>query len=110
MTTYLILVKHSVPQVEVDHPASTWKLSAEGQIRARRLAEELASFAPDAIVSSNQPKAKETAKILAGQLQLDLKIFPELHEHDRNNVPFLPHDAFESSILEFFQKPGELVF
>lgn len=110
MTKYLVLVKHSVPQIEVDHPANSWKLSAEGQRRAHRLAEHLQSFEPDIIVSSSEPKAKETADILAKQLRLELQIVPRLHEHDRSNVPYLSHETFQSSIRAFFQNPDQLVF
>lgn len=110
MTKYLILVKHSVPEIEADRPANTWKLSQEGQLRAQGLAEDLQRFEPEVIVSSNEPKAKETAEIVARQLQLDMQVHPELREHDRSNMPYLSHDTFQMSIREFFQKPDELVF
>ena len=110
MTKYLILVKHSVPQLEPDHPASTWKLSEEGRLRAQGLAEQLEDFAPEVLVSSDEPKARETADILGNHLQLPVQILLGLHEHDRSKVPFLSHDAFQGAIREFFQKPDELVF
>jgi broad specificity phosphatase PhoE len=110
MTKHLILVKHSVPEIEKDRPANTWRLSKEGQLRAYRLTEQLESFAPEVILSSNEPKAKETADILASRFQLDVQILADLHEHDRSYVPYLSHDAFQSSIRDFFQKPNELVF
>lgn len=110
MTKYLILVKHSVPEMDETRLASTWKVSNEGQVRARRMAEQLEDFEPEVILSSNEPKAKETAEIVASQLQLDIQIVAGLHEHDRSNVPFLPHEVFQVSIREFFQKPDELVF
>jgi broad specificity phosphatase PhoE len=110
MTRHLILVKHSVPEIEQDRPANTWKLSEQGQLRAHRLAEELADFAPEVILASQEPKAKETAEIVARHLRLDAQIIPDLHEHDRSNVPYLAHDAFQTSIYEFFQRPDQLVF
>ena len=110
MKKHLILVKHSIPEINENQPANTWKLSQEGQSRAHRLAEELASFEPEVIVSSYEPKAKETADILTSHLNLDVQILPNLHEHDRSNVPYLSHDAFQASIREFFQRPGELIF
>ena len=64
MKKYLILVKHSVPQLEPDQPAHAWKLSEEGRLRANRLGEQLEEFEPEVIVSSREPKAKETADIL----------------------------------------------
>ena len=110
MTKYLILVRHSVPDIEPGRPAASWHLSKEGQARAHLLAELLASYAPEAIVSSDEPKAKETAEILATQLRLGIQVLPDLREHDRSNVPFLAHDTFQTSIREFFQRPQELVF
>lgn len=110
MTKHLILVKHSVPEIEQDRPANMWRLSREGQLRAHRLAEQLESFAPEVILSSNEPKAKETAEILARHLQLGMQILPDLYEHDRSNVPYLSHEVFQTSMRNFFQKPDELVF
>jgi broad specificity phosphatase PhoE len=110
MKKYLILVKHSVPQIDAEHPANMWKLSVQGQLRAHRLAEELERYEPEVIVSSHEPKAKETAEILARHFKLDMQIPPDLHEHDRSNVPYLSHDVFQASIRDFFQKPDELVF
>ena len=82
----------------------------EGQLRAHRLAEHLERFEPEVIVSSREPKAKETAEILASHFQLDMQIIPDLREHDRGTVPYLSDNAFQASMHEFFQKPDELVF
>lgn len=110
MTPYLILVKHSVPEIEPDRPANTWRLSQEGRLRARRLAEQLKDFQPELLVSSSEPKAKETAEIIARLLQIKVETVEELHEQDRTNVPYLSAEAFQVSIREFFRKPDELVF
>ena len=110
MTKYLILVKHSAPQLDENRPANTWRLSEEGQNRAQVLAEQLKDFEPEVIVCSDEPKAKETAEILANRLQLHAQIMADLHEHDRTNVAYLSHDAFQASIRELFQHPDELVF
>lgn len=110
MTTYLILVKHSIPAREADRPANTWRLSEEGRRRAQRLAEQLKDFQPEVLVSSKEPKAKETAEIIAGLLQLEMQVVEGLHEHDRSNVPYLSAEVFHASVHEFFLKPAELVF
>ena len=109
MTTYLILVKHSMPEIDEARPANTWTLSSEGQLRAQRLADQLENFVPQVILSSPEPKAKETAAVIANRFQLDMQTVPDLHEHDRSHVPFLPHDTFKILIRDFFQKPDELV-
>lgn len=110
MKKYLILVKHSLPTVVESIPASEWKLSDEGRMRAERLAEQLRDFEPDIIVSSEESKAKETAEIISRLLQLEMQVIPDLHEHDRNNVSYLSQEQFRTSVRQFFQTPDELVF
>jgi broad specificity phosphatase PhoE len=110
MNKYLILVKHSVPEIVETLPAREWKLSELGRARAIRLAEVLGQYQPEVIFSSKEPKAKETAEIIAGIHQIQLHVAGDLHEHDRTNIPFLAHDAFQASIHEFFLKPNELAF
>jgi len=109
MKKYLILVKHSLPEIGEDLPASEWKLSQEGRLRAHKLAELLEAFHPEGIVSSPESKAKETAEMISKKLQIEIRVVQDLHEHDRSNVPYLSQAAFQTSIREFFQKPGELV-
>ena len=110
MTKYLILVKHSVPEIDESRPANTWKLSEEGRRRAQQLAGQLEGFGTEAIASSDEPKAKETSDIIARQLRLRVQVLPGLREHDRTNVSYLPHEAFQASMRQFFQKPDQLVF
>jgi broad specificity phosphatase PhoE len=110
MTKYLILVKHSVPEIQTDRPANTWRLSQEGRIRAHKLAEELKNLAPEVLVSSHEPKAIETGEIVASQLQLAVQILPDLYEHDRSHVPYLSQEAFQTSMRDFFENPDQLMF
>jgi broad specificity phosphatase PhoE len=107
---YLIFVKHSLPEVVESLPANEWKLSEEGRTRAECLAERLRDFLPDLIVSSKEPKAKETAEIIARKLQLQLIVAENLHEHDRGNVPFLSKHEFQASLQKFFKNPACRVF
>lgn len=107
---HLILVKHSLPEIVKNLSAREWKLSELGRERAQRLAERLKSFQPEVIVCSSEPKAKETAEIIAKAHQLDLRVVDGLHEHDRSNIPYQTKDEFQSAIREFFQKPDRLVY
>ena len=106
----LILVKHSLPEILPEMPASEWHLSAEGRQRCQVLADELTGHAPDLIFSSQEPKAQETAQIVAQQLFKPLFIVPGLHEHKRKTVRFTDADQFEVSVKEFFEQPDALVF
>lgn len=110
MNQHLILVKHSLPEIVEELPASEWKLSENGRERAQRLAKRLNLYRPEVIVSSIEPKAKETAEIIAREHQLDFQIVGGLHEHDRSKASFLPKDGFRMAVREFFEKPDALVF
>jgi broad specificity phosphatase PhoE len=110
MTEYLILVKHSLPEIQEELPAREWKLSDEGRIRAGRLAERLIEYQPDVVVSSSESKAMETAKIIADKLKVEFHVMNGLYEHDRHTTPYLSKADFEHSIQEFFANPALLVF
>jgi broad specificity phosphatase PhoE len=106
---HLLLVKHSLPEVLPTIPASQWRLSPAGRVRCEALAERLASYAPEMVISSSEPKAIETAQIVARQMDKPFRIFADLHEHDRTGVQFLDKEQFESTVHEFFEHPDELV-
>ena len=110
MNKYLILVRHSAPEIAQKVPAQEWKLSAPGRTRATRLAELLRQYQPQVIISSKEPKARETAEIIAKLHKIELNVAENLQEHDRSNVPYLAREEFQASIHEFFLKPNELVF
>jgi len=107
---YLILVKHSLPEILEDVPAREWHLSEEGRERARKLAGKLMGYQPEIVISSVEPKARETAAILAENLGLEFREVEDLHEHDRSGTPFHSKDKFQNLVREFFDKPDKLVF
>ncbi len=106
----LILVKHSLPEIVENIPAREWKLSLEGRKRCKKLADRLTIYKPDRIVSSVEPKARETAELIAEELGLSVVVIEDLHEHDRRQVGFLPKEKFEELVHEFFARPDELLF
>ena len=110
MKKYLILVKHSLPEIAEDLPANEWELSDEGRILARKLAVRLNGFRPELIISSVEPKAKQTAEIIAAEHDLELQFIEGLHEHDRSKVGYLHRDQFQAAVCEFFEEPGRLIF
>lgn len=107
---YLILVRHSLPEVVPIVLGRLWQLSAEGRVRCRLLAEQLSSYQPTSIVSSIEPKAAETAALLSAHLHVPHKTSEGLHEHERDNVPYLGQEAWEQTMAAFFSRPDELVF
>ena len=106
----LILVKHSLPEIVSTVPAKEWRLSQFGQIRCKALAEKLEPFLPDVIISSTEPKAIETAQIVAKKLNKPFSTLDGLQEHDRTDAGLLEKEQFESKVKDFFEQPERLVF
>jgi broad specificity phosphatase PhoE len=102
----LILVKHSKPEIKPSVTASKWELSVEGRKLCMRLAEDLAKHNPTYIVASLEPKATETAKLVAEKLALSFETAEGLHEHDRTNTPYYDSPA----VVAFFAQPHNLVY
>lgn len=61
----LILVRHAMPLVDKDLPPTTWRLSAEGKLAARRIGHLLPADA--VLVSSAEPKASDTLVCATGR-------------------------------------------
>lgn len=91
-------------------PAAEWHLCERGHVLSELLAEKIAAYALDVIVSSVEPKAIETAGIIAKHFDKQYEIGTGLHEHDRRNIQFMSQERLEAKVTEFFAKPGELVF
>ena len=106
---HLLLIKHSLPQIDESLPAKQWQLSETGRARCEPLARAVAAYAPDVVISSREPKARETAELLAGQLGQTFLLADNLHEHERDGLPFLSASEFQENVRLFFEKPGELV-
>jgi broad specificity phosphatase PhoE len=106
----LILIRHSVPHIRRDVPAAEWRLSEDGVARARDLARSLP--APDAtrVFTSVEPKAKETARLLAEEWGMTCEAIPGLHEHERPEAQLMTREAFELKVRELFARPSEKVF
>ncbi|MCI0475750.1 MAG: phosphoglycerate mutase family protein [Anaerolineales bacterium] len=105
----LLLIKHAMPELDPTVPAPEWHLGERGRARCESLANKLTAYALNVIVSSVEPKAIETAQIVATRLSKPHEIAEGLHEHDRRNVPFMPLAELEARAAEFFAKPDELV-
>ena len=105
----LVLVKHSMPEIERDKPASAGKLGEVGRRRSELLAARLSEFNPAVIWSSTEPKAIETAQIVASEFSVPVEIADGLEEHHRDNVPFLSKEVFEEAVERFFRYPDRLV-
>ena len=83
MNKQIILVKHSLPEIIQDIPAWQWHLSEVGRVRAGQLAEKLLLYQPEVLISSTEPKAIETAEVIARKTQLPVHTLENLHEHEK---------------------------
>src|SRR5688500_8810934 len=105
----LILIKHASPFVVPGTPPEEWKLSDKGKDSCVPLAEALREHQPAVIIASDEPKAQETAQLVGAHLNVAMETAPDLHEHDRSNVPHMRSGEFISHIELFFRRPDELV-
>jgi broad specificity phosphatase PhoE len=106
----LLLIRHAQPAIEPGLPAHQWRLSDEGRRQSARLAGRLAGYAPGLIVSSQEPKAIETAAILAEALGAAHLTQADLGEHRRQRVSYQSPEAFLETLALFFARPDDLVF
>lgn len=108
---HFILVRHSITQIDANRPSKEWRLSEQGRLLCKPLAERLTEYQPTTIVSSTEPKAIETAKITAAYLGKTFETAEGLHEHERQNVDlFKSGKDFEKAVQNFFDAPDELIF
>jgi broad specificity phosphatase PhoE len=109
MPQSLYLIKHARPEVNPSQLPELWKLSQEGIDASNRAASVLQHAGIGNVYSSEEVKAIETAKILADEWKLAYHTRPDLHEHDRSNVPHMRSGEFISHVELFFRRPDELV-
>ena len=105
----LILIKHARPQVDDRVPSHDWALSAQGRESCQPLARLVARHEPAVVVTSHEPKAAETGRIVATALGIPVREAPGLHEHDRSNVPMMDSREFISTVALFFRDHDSLV-
>ena len=105
-----VLVKHSLPEIEPTIDAAEWRLGEEGRVRCLALAMVLSAYELDGIVSSTEPKAEETARIVGEVLSLEVELDERLREHDRTGAGWLSMERFEQSVKEAFARSSEVVY
>ncbi len=102
----LILVKHSMPEIDRASPAREWRLSSDGKARCAWLARELLEFRPTVLRSSGEPKAAQTAEIVGSILGIAAACVDGLHENDRTDFPYIHEkNEFEQRFRDYFNNP-----
>lgn len=103
----LILVRHGRPAIDPDTPPPTWPLCEEGRESCARIVERVTALKPTAVVASPEPKALQTAQILAAPLGLAVETDAGLHEHKRQHASFGTEAEFRDSIAQVFAEPHQ---
>jgi broad specificity phosphatase PhoE len=106
----LLLVRHSAPELDPSVPSEEWGLSEEGRRRCGPLAERVGAHGPELLVSSSEPKARETAELIGRPLGLDVQLVDGLRETARRTVGWLEPDELEHGIRALFSRPDEVVY
>lgn len=105
----LVLVKHCPPQIDPAVTSHRWVLSRDGQASCDWLAEALRREGVAALYASLEPKALETAALVAVRLGLEVRPREGLHENDRAGLGFLDAGELEERMRHFFASPASLV-
>lgn len=107
----LILIRHAETKRVAGVNAHDWQLTDEGQQRCIMLAEKMQQFGLQAIFSSPEPKAIQTARPIADRFGIPLTTLEGLREHDRRNVQYVGDDAdFRDTIKRLFEQPDQLIY
>lgn len=69
----------------------------------------MAALKPVRLISSDEPKAIETAKPIAEATGLDIEVDRGVREHDRTGAKYLPSDDWRALVIDSLRRPEELV-
>lgn len=111
VTPRLVLIRHARPVIDPARPAGVWPLADDARDSVIWLAEVIAPLAADGIVSSPEPKALDTARLIATHSDLPLRENTSLREQGGDTIPWFPEpDRFRAAVREHFSRADEAVF
>lgn len=102
----VVLVRHGAVEVEPGEPPSRWHLSDDGRAGVRALAEERLWRPVQRIFSSPEPKAMETAHIIAGPNGITVTAVEDLHEVMRPANQWIG-DGYPAAVRAYFSAPEQ---
>ncbi len=104
-----LFISHPEVVVDPSAPVTQWRLSEQGQARAKAFALAIADRGVEVLCSSSEQKAIDTAAILGATLGVAVDAADDLGENDRSATGFLPPAEFERTADRFFARPDESV-
>lgn len=108
--TKIMLIRHAEPAIVKNTPAKSWVLTDAGKNAASALGTRLSGLGLAKLASSSEPKALQTAQIIANRLDIQVDADPRLREHERASVGFLDQADFETGIASIFSNPSDIAF
>lgn len=99
----VLLVKHAQPDMDASTPPCEWVLGARGEEQSRDLARRLRPYLPISLASSLEPKAVQTARVVAAALGVHVETLDGLEELDRPALPIVPRDEHQRLNAPIFE-------
>jgi broad specificity phosphatase PhoE len=95
------------PEVDIDPtlPPPQWRLNATGRARATAFAERRLFPTGTPIIASPEPKALETAQIIAAPSGANIEAGAAFRESDRPGIGFLLPAEFEARLAALYAVP-----
>jgi broad specificity phosphatase PhoE len=106
----LILIRHSISNLDPDLSPHQWGLTDEGRMCCIPLAKQLQIHEPEIVITSIEPKAIQTGEIVAQELGISCWTADGLHEHEREQSNILGQEEWEKQIANLFASPDTLIF
>ncbi|MGH2586784.1 MAG: histidine phosphatase family protein [Dehalococcoidia bacterium] len=106
----IVLVRHAAVETDPAVPPSQWVLSDAGRAAARALAKERLWRPIQRIFTSPEPKAMETAHILAGPNGMTVTVVEDLHEVERPANQWFGDDypgGYPAAVRAYFAQPEQ---
>lgn len=106
----IVLIRHAAPTIVHSRASNGWGLSEEGRKAAAALAPKLLRFNFAEIFSSPEPKALQTAQIIADLTGSPVLTDVRLREHERGAAKFVGKEVFEAQIARIFDMPDKIAY
>jgi broad specificity phosphatase PhoE len=107
----LVLVRHARPDIDPLRPAGEWPLAAGAAASVERLAASLDGLGADGVITSPEPKAAATARILSTALDLPLSEDDAFREQGGDGIPWFDDPAeFHAAVANHFARHDAVVF
>jgi len=106
----IVLIRHAKTTPDPSNSAKDWSLAVGAEEACRELAGRLEPTQLTKLISSIEPKAHNTAKLLGTHLDCPVSQAENLHEQDRSGAPFLSEIAFQNNMRQNFEHPNELIW